>query len=41
LLAEIVRKDRDHRVVAADSEQAEVVKAVARTYQTTIWARQR
>lgn len=42
VLAEIVRKDRDHhRVVAGDSEQAEVVKTVARTHQTMIWTRQR
>lgn len=42
VLAEIVRKDREHhRVVAGDSEQAEVVKAVARTHQTMIWTRQR
>ncbi len=42
VLAEIVRKDRQHhRVVAGDSEQAEVVKTVARTHQTMIWTRQR
>jgi hypothetical protein len=42
VLAEIVRKDREHhRVVAGDSEQAEVVKALARTHQTMIWTRQR
>ena len=42
VLAEIVRKDREHhRAVAGDSEQAEVVKAVARTHQTMIWTRQR
>jgi transposase len=42
VLAEIVRKDRDHhRVVAGDSELAEVVKTVARTHQTMIWTRQR
>jgi transposase len=42
VLAEIVRKDRDHhRAVAGDSEQAEVVKTVARTHQTMIWTRQR
>lgn len=42
VLAEIVRKDREHhRVVAGDSEQAEVVKTVARTHQTMIWTRQR
>ena len=42
VLAEIVRQDRDHhRVVAGDSEQAEVVKTVARTHQTMIWTRQR
>jgi Transposase/Transposase IS116/IS110/IS902 family len=42
VLAEIVRTDRDHhRVLAGDSELAEVVKTVARTHQTMIWARQR
>lgn len=42
VLAEIVRKDREHhRIVAGDSEQAEVVKTVARTHQTMIWTRQR
>ena len=42
VLAEIVRKDRDHhRVVAGDSEQAVVVKTVARTHQSLIWTRQR
>ncbi len=42
VLAEIVRKDREHhRVVAGDSESAEVVKTVARTHQTMIWTRQR
>ena len=42
VLAEIVRKDREHhRVVAGDSEQAEAVKTVARTHQTMIWTRQR
>lgn len=42
VLAEIVRHDRDHhRAVAGDSEQAEVVKTVARTHQTMIWTRQR
>lgn len=42
VLAEIVRTDRaHHRVTAADSEQAEVVKTVARTHQTMIWTRQR
>lgn len=42
VLAEIVRKDREHhRVVAGDSEQAEVIKTVARTHQTMIWTRQR
>ena len=42
VLAEIVRKDREHhRVVAGDSEQAEVVKTLARTHQTMIWTRQR
>jgi transposase len=42
VLAEIVRKDREHhRVVAGDSEQVEVVKTVARTHQAMIWTRQR
>lgn len=42
VLAEIVRTDRDHhRHVAGDSEQAEVVKTLARTHQTMIWTRQR
>lgn len=31
----------DHRVVALDIEQAEVVKTVAHTHQTMIWTRQR
>ena len=42
VLAEIVRTDRTHhRPVAGDSEQAEVVKTLARTHQTMIWTRQR
>ena len=42
VLAEIVRTDRTHhRPVSGDSEQAEVVKQVARTHQTMIWTRQR
>lgn len=42
VLAEVVRLDRDHhRQVAGDSEQAEVVKMLARTHQTMIWTRQR
>ena len=42
VLAEIVRTDRaHHRPVAGDSEQAEVVKTLARTHQSMIWARQR
>jgi transposase len=42
VLAEIVRTDRaHHRQVAGDSEQAEVVKMLARTHQTMIWTRQR
>jgi len=42
LLAEIVRTDRaHHRRAAGDSEQAEVVKTLARTHQTMIWTRQR
>jgi len=41
VLAEIVRTDRSHhRPVAGDSEQAEVVKTLARTHQTMIWTRQ-
>ena len=42
VLAEIVRTDRaHHRPVAGDSEQAEVVKTLARTHQSMIWTRQR
>jgi transposase len=42
VLAEIVRNDRaHHRPVAGDSEQAEVIKTLARTHQTMIWTRQR
>jgi hypothetical protein len=42
VLAEIVRQDRaHHRSVAGDSENAEAVKAIARTHQTMIWTRQR
>ena len=42
VLAEIVRVDRGHhRPVAGDSEQAEVVKTLARTHQTIVWTRQR
>lgn len=42
VLAEIVRTDRDHhRPATGDSELAEAVKALARTHQTMIWARQR
>lgn len=42
VLAEIVRTDRaHHRPVSGDSEQAEVIKTVARTHQTMIWTRQR
>jgi len=42
VLAEIVRTDRSHhRPVAGDTEQAEVVKTLARTHQTMIWTRQR
>ena len=42
VLAEIVRTDRaHHRPVSGDSEQAEVVKTLARTHQTMIWTRQR
>jgi transposase len=42
VLAEVVRTDRaHHRPVAGDSEQAEVVKSLARAHQTMIWSRQR
>ena len=42
VLAEIVRSDRaHHRPVSGDSEQAEVVKTIARTHQSLIWSRQR
>ena len=42
VLAEIVRTDRaHHRPVSGDSEQAEVVKTLARTHQSLIWSRQR
>jgi len=42
VLAEIVRTDRaHHRPVSGDSEQAEVVKTLARTHQSMIWTRQR
>jgi transposase len=42
VLAEIVRADRaHHRPVSGDSEQAEVIKTLARTHQTMIWTRQR
>jgi transposase len=42
VLAELVRTDRaHHRPVAGDSEQAEVVKSLARAHQTMIWSRQR
>lgn len=42
VLAEIVRTDRaHHRPAAGDSEQAEVVKTLARTHQSMIWSRQR
>jgi hypothetical protein len=42
VLAEIVRTDRaHHRPVVGDSEQAEVIKTLARTHQTMIWTRQR
>jgi hypothetical protein len=42
VLAEIVRTDRaHHRPAAGDSEQAEVIKTVARAHQTMIWTRQR
>ena len=42
VLAEIVRTDRaHHRPTAGDSEQASVVKTLARTHQSMIWTRQR
>jgi transposase len=42
VLAEIVRTDRaHHRPASGDSEQAEVVKTLARTHQSMIWIRQR
>lgn len=42
VLAEIVRTDRaHHRPAAGDSEQAVVVKTLARTHQMMIWTRQR
>jgi transposase len=42
VLAEIVRTDRTHhRPVSGDSQQAEVVKTVARAHQSLIWSRQR
>ena len=42
VLAEIVRTDRNHhRPVSGDSEQADVVKTLARTHQSLIWTRQR
>lgn len=42
VLAEIVRTDRaHHRPLVGDSEQAEVVKTLARTHQSMIWTRQR
>ena len=42
VLTELVRTDRSHhRPTAGDSEQAEVVKSLARAHQTMIWNRQR
>ncbi|MFG2039054.1 IS110 family transposase [Dactylosporangium sp. NPDC048998] len=42
VLAEIVRLDHaHHRLIAGDSDQAEVIKLVARTHQTLIWDRSR
>jgi transposase len=42
VLAEIVRTDRaHHRPTAGDSEQASVVKTLARTHQSMVWTRQR
>lgn len=42
VLAEIVRTDRaHHRQVSGDSEQAEVIKTLARAHQTMVWTRQR
>ncbi len=42
VLAEVVRTDRaHHRPVAGDSEQAAVIKTLARAHQSMIWMRQR
>jgi transposase len=41
VLAEIVRSDRHHRLIAGDSDQAEAIKILARAHQGLIWARQR
>ncbi|GAB3852930.1 hypothetical protein GCM10027610_082050 [Dactylosporangium cerinum] len=42
MLAEIVRLDHaHHRLIVGDSDQAEVIKLVARTHQTLIWDRSR
>jgi transposase len=42
LLAELVRTDRhNHRLIAGDSQLAEVIQVLARTQQNLIWTRQR
>lgn len=42
VLADLVRTDRhNHRPVAADSDQVLAVRALARAYQSMIWARRR
>src|SRR6266516_2429145 len=42
LLADLVRTDRrNHRPVAGDSEQAEVIEILARAHQNLIWTRKR
>jgi transposase len=41
-LADLVRTDRhNHRPVAADSDLAEAIKALARAHQSMVWARRR
>jgi transposase len=42
VLADLVRTDRhNHRPVAADSDLAEAIKALARAHQSMVWARRR
>lgn len=42
VLAEIVRKDREHhRIAAGDSDTAQVIKTLARSHQAMVWTRQR